>query len=188
MLPQSDKPEPPSDALVQAYAEIRVMIENLRHSRELLRQAANERLRVTSEKLREVTTATETAAIDILDRLDRALGIIDELDVLDASGASDATEARNRLREELFMAQGGLQFQDITAQQLAHATMTIEQLELRLAALAELLEPRALVSPHEMESPEAKVVQTLAFAANATMANPEVRQALADSIFEAPAA
>lgn len=189
MLLPADESDRPTDAIVQAYAAVRAMLDNLRRSRESLKQAANERLRQTSEKLREVCSATETAAIDILDRLDRALCLVDELDALEAAGAGDAAAiTRNRLRDELFLAQGGMQFQDITAQQLAHATMTIEQLERHLASLAELLDPRALTSPQEATVEADVGSRTLAFAANATMANPEGRQALADSIFETPAA
>ena len=191
MLLPADESDRPTDAIVQAYAAVRAMLDNLRRSRESLKQAANERLRQTSEKLREVCSATETAAIDILDRLDRALCIVDELDALEAAGAGGggaAATTRNRLRDELFLAQGGMQFQDITAQQLAHATMTIEQLERHLASLAELLDPRALTSPQAATVETDVGSRALAFAANATMANPEGRQALADSIFETPAA
>jgi chemotaxis regulatin CheY-phosphate phosphatase CheZ len=183
-----DGPEHPPEALVRAYASVCAMLDNLRRSRESLRNVASERLRHTSEKLREVSTATETAAIDILDRLDRALGLVDQLDALDTTGAPEGPATRNALRDELFMAQGGLQFQDITAQQLGHATSTIEQLEQRLASLAELLEPRALTAQHDAPVEELTNCRQQAFASNATMANPEVRQALADSIFEAPAA
>lgn len=177
-----------SGALMQAYTEIRVMLDNLRHSRDSLRQAASERLRHTTEKLREVTSVTEQAATDILDRLDGALLLVDELDGLDASGSEAAAAARNRLRDELYVAQGGLQFQDIAAQQLAHATQMIEQIEVRLASVAELLDPRALVASSPALAAEPEESQSLTFAPTATMSNSEARQALADRIFEAPAA
>jgi chemotaxis regulatin CheY-phosphate phosphatase CheZ len=188
MVSHANRSEQSAEALVRACEEICSMLRELRRSRDSLRQVAGERLRHTTEKLREVSTATEVAATDILDRLDRALGIVDELDTLDTSGQGAGLDARNRLRDELFMAQGGLQFQDITAQQLAHATLMIEQLEGRLATLAEQLDPRVIARAAQAGSDDSEASRRLAFSPQATMTNPEQRQALVDSIFEAPAA
>ena len=55
--------------LERANHEIQAVLANLRDSREALETATVEKLQTTSEKLKEVTSATEVAATDILDAL-----------------------------------------------------------------------------------------------------------------------
>ena len=168
------------EMLMRAYTEVCGVLNNLRSSRDALQQATVERLQHTSSKLQEVTSATEVAATSILDGLDRAVALVDQLDTLDASGNAEAIDVRNQLRDELFLAQGGLQFQDITAQQLSYASSMLAEMESRMLGLAKALDPTATSRPIEASSDS----RNLAFVPGATLDKADVRQALADSIFQ----
>ena len=182
--------------LVQTYAEMAGVIESLRSSRGVLDQAASQRLKQTHESLAEVSSATETAATAILDGLDRALELVDELDP-ETSGeaaAADPSDHASRLRDELHQMMGLVQFQDITAQQLGHASSVLQDIEARLIALADFFDVRGLgleelittvntsismVEPEESEG-EAEVASC---DPGASTLNAEARQTVADEIF-----
>ncbi len=167
------------EMLMRAYTEVCGVLNNLRSSRDALQQATVERLQHTSSKLQEVTSATEVAATSILDGLDRAVALVDKLDALDSSGSTEAADVRNELRDELFLAQGGLQFQDITAQQLSYASSMLAEMEKRMLGLAKALDPAATSRPILSTADS----QNLAYDPGATVEKAEIRQALADSIF-----
>ena len=169
--------------LQRANAEIVNVLASLRQCRSALESATTDKLQITHEKIREVTSATEVAATDILDGLDRAQGLIDELDAEAAAHATRSEregELRGRLRDELFMITGSLQFQDITTQQLSHAASVLVDMEARLAEIAILFDPRRYGAP---EIPYAPPAPPPIFAPDATIANAEERQAVADEIF-----
>lgn len=175
--------------LERASQEITAVLTSLRASRNAMAQASVERLQHTHQKLREVSSATEVAATDILDALDRAGQIVDELDAEEADAATDAPrrgpELRAKLREEIFGMMGALQFQDITTQQLAYASSVLVEMETRIAEVARLFAPGsaiALAVPGAA-APEAPAPST--FDPNATTLDAETRQALADAIFTA---
>jgi chemotaxis regulatin CheY-phosphate phosphatase CheZ len=168
---------------LQAYGEIQALLRSLRESRDALDQATVQKLQHTSAKLLEVSSATEVAATGILDSLDRATAMVDALDALDASGASGAADVRNKLRDELFHSISCLQFQDITTQQLRYASSMIEEMEQRMAGLAQALDPANLGAPFVPLTPP----KEQAFDPGATLDGAEVRQSLADSIFTIPA-
>jgi hypothetical protein len=174
--------------LERASQEITAVLASLRESRNAMAQASVERLQHTHQKLREVSSATEVAATDILDSLDRAGQIVDDLDAEEADAASDAPkrgpELRAKLREEIFGMMGALQFQDITTQQLAYASVLIE-METRIAEVARLFAPGSAIA---LAVPAAAAPEALApstFDPNATTLDAETRQALADAIFTA---
>lgn len=173
------------DMLLMAHDEVCAILNSLRTSRDVLQKSSVTHLRNTTAKLREVTDATELAATGILDGLDRSIALVDRLEGLDGSGSAEAGDVRNQLRDELFMAQGALQFQDITAQQLAYAASMLVDMEERMQGLAHALEPRTSSSPNA-RSAEQVAAAMRAFDPNATMANAEGRQALADQIFTTP--
>jgi chemotaxis regulatin CheY-phosphate phosphatase CheZ len=183
-----DRPEPPAPppglaslplVLERANQEIRAVLANLRDSRSALETATVEKLQDTSEKLREVTSATEVAATDILDALDRAQGMLDDLDAADAAGEPErARRTRERLREEIFGMMGCLQFQDITTQQLAYASSVLTDMEDRLLQIAKLFDPATVMAGATGRTPDART-----FDPNATTRNAEQRQAVADEIF-----
>lgn len=177
--------------LEQANAQILNVLARLRESRAALQTTALEKLQTTHDKIREVTSATEDAAINIMDACDRATQMVDELDTIDAEASPDREKAagiRGTLRDELFLMMGALQFQDITSQQLAHASSVLVEMEQRLLDVARLFDHNVDVSNvlHKSDAPDAQT-----FDPNATTRDAEGRQALADEIFtaiKAPAA
>jgi chemotaxis regulatin CheY-phosphate phosphatase CheZ len=172
------------DILERANAQILGVLSRLRESRAALQRSTVENLQVTHEKLREVTSATEDAAIDIMDACERATGLVDELDAIDAQPEPDRPKAaalRGTLRDELFLMMGALQFQDITSQQLTHASSVLMEMEQRLIEVSKLFD---LSSATEAMAPRRSVAQE-AFDPNATTRDAEGRQALADEIFTA---
>jgi chemotaxis regulatin CheY-phosphate phosphatase CheZ len=177
--------------LEQANAQILNVLARLRESRAALQTTALERLQTTHEKIREVTSATEDAAINIMDACDRATQMVDELDTIDQAETPDREKAggiRANLRDELFLMMGALQFQDITSQQLAHASSVLVDMEHRLLEVARLFDHN--VDTHAvLKGPHAPDERT--YDPNATTKDAEGRQALADQIFttvRAPAA
>jgi chemotaxis regulatin CheY-phosphate phosphatase CheZ len=175
--------------LERANNQIRSVLTHLRETRHALQSTTFERLQTTHDKIKEVTSATEDAATNIMDACDRATQIVDELDVIDAEATPDREKAlglRSTLRDELFMMMGALQFQDITSQQLAHASTVLVEMETRLADIATLFD-----SGISFERPLANVqIDHKTFDPNATTRNAEQRQGVADEIFtvKAPAA
>jgi small-conductance mechanosensitive channel len=177
--------------LEQANAQILNVLARLRESRAALQTTALEKLQTTHEKIREVTSATEDAAINIMDACDRATQMVDELDTIDAEATPDRDKAANirgTLRDELFLMMGALQFQDITSQQLAHASSVLVEMEQRLLEVARLFDHN--VDATHLFTP-ANVPDEQTYDPNATTRDAEGRQALADQIFtavKAPAA
>lgn len=175
--------------LERANAQIRSVLSHLRETRHALQSTTFERLQTTHDKIKEVTSATEDAATNIMDACDRASQIVDELDTIDAEETPDREKAlglRSTLRDELFTMMGALQFQDITSQQLAHASTVLVEMETRLADIATLFD-----SGISFERPLAGVaIDHKTFDPNATTRNAEQRQGVADEIFtvKAPAA
>ena len=172
--------------LEQANAQILNVLSRLRESRAALQSSALEKLATTHEKIREVTSATEDAAINIMDACDRATQMVDELDTIDAGETPDREKAggiRANLRDELFLMMGALQFQDITSQQLSHASAVLVEMENRLLDVAKLFDHSTdhvkIVADGQSAPDEAT------YDPNATTLNAETRQALADEIFTA---
>ncbi len=178
--------------LERANSQILNVLSRLRETRAALQNSALEKLQSTHDKLKEVTSATEDAAINIMDACDRASQMVDELDALDAAPELDrakAGEIRGTLRDEIFMMMGALQFQDITTQQLNHASSVLVEMEQRLLDVAKLFDVNGDAS--ELAGRAYDVVDNGTFDPNATTHNAEGRQALADEIFtsiKAPAA
>jgi len=169
------------EILAQANDQIRDVLSRLRETRAALQSPTFEKLQSTHEKIREVSSATEDAAINIMDACDRANGLVDELDAIDEAPTPDRDKAvalRVSLRDELFLMMGALQFQDITSQQLSHASAVLVEMETRLGEIAKLFDSNIAVTP-QVTSSRAE----LAYDPEATTRNAEGRQALADEIF-----
>ncbi|MEP6619838.1 MAG: hypothetical protein ABJE47_10995 [bacterium] len=167
--------------LFRAYNEIRSILERLRVSRSILEQSAMDKLAHMHDKLKEVSSATELAATDILDGLDRSVAMVDELDTIAETpdDAARGTEIRGRMREELFGLMVHLQFQDITTQQLAYASSVIMDMEQRLAQLASIFDPSTM----KVDEAYTQAPTTVAFDPEASNSDASDRQALADSLF-----
>jgi hypothetical protein len=170
--------------LNRANAQIIAVLARIREGKAAIENTAVGRVKVTQDKLREVTTATEDAAINIMDACDRATTMVDELDTIDAAETVDrakAAELRGALRDELFLMMGALQFQDITSQQLAHASSVLDEMEERMFEVAKLFDPS--LSPVAQQIAPVMDNAAALFDANATMRDSDSRQALADEIF-----
>ncbi len=172
--------------LHRANSQIIAVLARIREGRAAIESTAVGRVKMTQDKLREVTSATEDAAINIMDACDRATTLVDELDSIDANETADrakAAELRGSLRDELFLMMGALQFQDITSQQLAHASSVLDEMEARMLAVAKLFDPSISLAVPLTEAVTDNAASS--FDANATMRDSDCRQALADEIFTA---
>jgi chemotaxis regulatin CheY-phosphate phosphatase CheZ len=168
--------------LMRAYQEINSVLHSLRQSRDILERTTVERLQHTKDKLREVTSATEVAATDIMDAVDRALGLVDQLEAEETGANSErAGEVRSTLRDELFGMMGCLQFQDITTQQINYASSVLVEMEDRLSQLARIFDPKTFGLEPEATAQDAG--PAVAFDPAATTSDAEKRQALVDEIF-----
>lgn len=170
--------------LERANSQIRAVLLHLRETRQALQSTTFDKLQTTHDKIKEVTSATEDAAINIMDACDRANQIVDELDAIDGAETPDrerATNLRATLRDELFMMMGALQFQDITSQQLTHASAVLVEMESRLAEVAKLFD--SSISPDRPLAALHGVPDAKTYDPNATTKNADERQTLADEIF-----
>lgn len=176
--------------LERANQQILDVLAHLRETRTALQSTAFAKLQTTHDKIQEVTSATEDAAITIMDACDRATGVVDELDAIDEAEAPDRAKAsalRGNLRDEIFRMMGALQFQDITSQQLSHASAALVEMEQRLAEVAQLFDSNLVFDPL-IRAPSrvpasAPLPGEQACDPEATTQNAEDRQALADEIF-----
>jgi chemotaxis regulatin CheY-phosphate phosphatase CheZ len=165
--------------LSRATEEIRTLLKSLKDSRSAIETATLGRLETTHNKLKEVSSATEVAATDILDGLDRAQALVDKLDACE-DDKEQGRAIRNELRDELFTATTHLQFQDITTQQLNHAAKVLVEMEQRLAEVARVIDPTGgMAEQLASAAPDERT-----FDPNATTKNADVRQAVADSVFK----
>jgi len=113
--------------------QIAEIVDSLQESKELLDRVAADRVRRTQAKLEEVSSATESAATSMLDGLDRALALVDEIEAVEEGKDEERRrDLRDRLRDELHTLINLLQFQDITNQQLGHASEVLLEIEARL--------------------------------------------------------
>ena len=115
------------ELLSRASLIINKMLESLRAGQQVLQRSAVEKLHHTNTKLHEISSATESATTDIMDGLDRAFLLVDQLDGEDVGPRG--AEIGGALRDELFAVMNHLQFQDITSQQLDHASSIIRDME-----------------------------------------------------------
>jgi hypothetical protein len=168
--------------LQRASAEILGVLGSLQQSRSTLEQATVEKLQHTPQQLREVISAAEVAATDILDALDRAEKMLNELDEETDGQSARSIAIRGTLREEIFGMMGALQFQDITTQQLRYASGVLVEMEQRLTEIARLFDAQAVPEPGAVAAlfgtrdPAPSDLET-------TTSDGNRRQALADAIF-----
>ena len=188
-LASSDRVLPLLPALfVKAMGEVQAMLASIRTGRESIRAATTDRLAHTNEKLDEVSSATGKAALDIMDALDRAIAKVDDLETEEAlADTAKSAAIRTDLRDELFAVMGHMQFQDITSQQIMHVQSLLAEMEGRLTEISNLFGNQ---SGESTELPSAAVVAARtqkgahSFDPNATLADADSRQALADSLVE----
>lgn len=124
-------------ALLRIYNEIMQALNGIRLTRETIQHQALDQLRDTQERLSQVSTTTESAAMEMMNGLDRTLAVVDALE----AGADAERQAQlESLRGELNELFGHLQFQDIITQQLRGITTLLEDVEGRMGRVADLLD------------------------------------------------
>jgi hypothetical protein len=158
------------ELLVRVYRELAAALGGIRQGRDTL-------LRVNT--LSDVSCATESATTGMLDGLDRSLALIDRLETEVAAQAT-ATATLSELRDGITALFGLLQFQDITAQQLAGISGLLEDIEGRVATVVGLLE--GPVGGAQTAAPPSQVTRST-FNRDATVHDRARRQADIDRAF-----
>jgi len=184
-----------SRTLLRAYAETVGIVERIQQTFSVIDGAGIDKLQQMHGRLSEVSSATEVAATDILDGLGRTLALVEDLDSADPLADEDRHRMLASVREELNDVSHHLQFQDITAQQLAHIASLLEDMRWRSNQMMEIFAPQlasfAKQTPHSVQAvkqrgstlPPLQQPPVRAFDPDASMASASDRQALADEIF-----
>ncbi|HEY4219205.1 MAG TPA: hypothetical protein VGM67_18810 [Gemmatimonadaceae bacterium] len=165
-----------SRTLLRAYAETAGIASRLRESCGIATENGLDRLQQVHGRLREVSSATETAATDILDGLGRTVDLIEQLDVTTELADADRHRMLASVRDELSGVVNHLQFQDITSQQLGHVASLLADMRGRINQIVTIFtNPEMPFVPDD--------VARGSFDPNATTAPSGDRQAVADEIF-----
>ncbi len=161
--------------VVRAYSEVTDALGGIQRSREAIQHYSFERLQRSHAKLSEVTNVTESATLELMNGLDRALALIDRVGAMTPDNA-DAADAIGSLRNEVNELFGHLQFQDITAQQLAGVGSLLEDIEARVKAVLTLFDAGS-------RQPAAAPTAGLAYNPDASFDDVRGRQAAIDATF-----
>jgi hypothetical protein len=184
-----------SRTLLRAYAETVGIVDRIRQTCGVIDTAGIDKLQQMHGRLSEVSSATELAATDILDGIARTLALVEALDAADALPDTDRHRMLGSVREELSGVAQHLQFQDITAQQLAHIASLLEDMRRRSNQMMEIFAPqmisfakdtpRSIPAVTRKPAPvsDAVAAAVRSFDPEATMAPNDDRQAIADEIF-----
>jgi chemotaxis regulatin CheY-phosphate phosphatase CheZ len=173
-----------SKVLLRAHAEIAEALGGIRLTRETIKAHAVQPIHDTHDKLKEVTSATESAAIEMLNGLDRTLATIDELQKATASTSHSVAEGFDALRAEVNQLYNCLQFQDITAQQMRGAGQLLNDVEARIEGVAALFDQAMGGAAEPGPGPNQSSREVLSFNPDATMRDAGARQAQIDAAFQ----
>ena len=168
------------ELLNQTYQALTTALGGIRQGRATLQHNQFARIDTGQQKLSEVSLATESATTELLNGLDRSLALMDRLEGTLPSG-SDAAATLTTLRDGTHQLFSHLQFQDITAQQLAGVGHLLDDIEARVAAVVTLLEDSAAIGV-EFRAP----VDPAAYNPEATFSDVAERQARIDAAFGRP--
>jgi hypothetical protein len=166
--------------LLRAYGGIMDALGGIRRSRETIKAFETEHLSTTLHQLTEVSSATESAAIGIMDGLDRSLALIDRVQgqTKEAGSSERADESFELLRSELNELFGHLQFHDITTQQLGGVGALLDEIEARVTDAARLFDQST-----ESSRCDAAARRAAVFNGEATFTDVKARQAAIDAAF-----
>ena len=166
--------------LLAAYTAISDALSGIRLTREAIHSHTVQRLHDSHSKLSEVSSATESATMEMMNGLERSLAIIAEIEV----GTCIDPKACDRLRDEVNQMFNHLQFQDITSQQLAGVAQFLDEIELRIAGVVGLFD-HALEEPSQKSPGPAVRIDSreMAFNPDASPAPDAARQAQIDAAF-----
>ena len=165
-----------SRTLLRAYAETVGIVARIRESCGMMDSAGVDKLQQMHGRLREVSSATETAATDMLDGLNRTVGLVEALDAPGHLSDDDRHRMLASVREELNGVMNHLQFQDITAQQLGHIASLLADMRRRINQVVTMFAQPA--TTFAKDEPAAG-----SFDPNASTSASTDRQAVADEIF-----
>ena len=172
--------EPLPSALMRVSSELSQVLSGIRRTRETIQSYSVERLRDSHERLSEVTSTTETAAMQMLNGLDRTLAMIDQLERSAESGPPAC--ACDALRAEVNQLYGHLQFQDIITQQLNGVAGLLGEVEQRVRTITDLFDESVGVH-RDTDPPLGTTVDPSAFNPDASMHGGADRQAMIDEAF-----
>lgn len=125
-------------ATLRLSAELSRVLNGIRATRETIQTFSTDRLRDTHARLHEVSSTSESAAMEMLNGLDRTLAMIDDLER--SAGAHASPELYQALRAEVNQQYSHLQFQDIIAQQLNGVAGLLIEVEQRVQTVAGLFD------------------------------------------------
>src|SRR5215210_2804699 len=166
------------ELLLRVYGDLAVALSGIRVTRETIQKHSMERFRNTHARLNEVSSTSETAAMEMLNGLDRTLAVIDQLE-----GTSDDRRPTHgmcdALRAEVNQLYGCLQFQDIIAQQLSGVAALLSETEQRLESVALLFDDPPGTDEDGGPKPDPQPGPAT-FNPDATMRNVGERQAMID--------
>lgn len=163
--------------VVQAYSELSGALGAIQQSRDTLARYRLDQVDRSREKLSEVSAAAEVATTELMNGIDRSLGWLDRI-TADQGVRSEAVDA---IRSELNALFHHLQFQDITAQQLAGVAALLDDISSRVTRALQLLDP----SEAQDQVPNS-TGNSSAYNADASFANVADRQATIDRAFVGP--
>jgi chemotaxis regulatin CheY-phosphate phosphatase CheZ len=159
--------------IAQVADRLHAATEQLAAQRTVLAQEAAPQIRHTEDRLRDVTSATETAATSIMDGVTQLMEVLDRLAAL--ALPPEAAPLVSQLSDGLFDLTMHLQFQDITSQQLRYAESVLRATEIRLLVLA--------AEGTDESAPERENAAPVAFDPRASSRRSPNRQASIDSLF-----
>jgi hypothetical protein len=168
--------------LLGAYNEVSEALGGIRLSRGALEAQALTHLRDSSNKISEVSSATESAALGLLDGLDHVMTMIDGIAMLVPGTAAERAPCNAALaavQAEISVLFNHLQFQDITSQQLRGVAEKLGAVETRLESVASVLDHSTIAS-----APQLRPTVEGSFNPDASMRDITRRQGLADVAFQ----
>lgn len=119
-------------SVARACENLVAALGSLRQGRQAIEEFTFVRLERSHQTLSEASQATETAATALLNGLDRSLALVDRLE---KASEPDRPGTLAELRNGLNMLFAHLQFQDITAQQLAGVAALLQDIERQVAGV-----------------------------------------------------
>jgi hypothetical protein len=180
MEPQTPGHDPDAipSAVLQLSAELSRVLNGIRLTRETIQTYSTDRLRDTHARLHEVSSTSESAAMEMLNGLDRTLAMIDALERSSGGGASP--ELYQALRAEVNQQYSHLQFQDIIAQQLSGVAGVLIEVEQRVQTVAGLFDD---LLGGQRSAGTGVVLDPQSYNPDATMRGTGDRQAMIDEAF-----
>ena len=183
------------DTLNRSYELIQMVIQSIHTSRSELKKSVDGLIKKTGMQLQKVTSTTEEATnkiLDVAEKLDedqmKIIALLDDIEAKTASGEIDASafeEIKTKVyqnQESAFLIMDYLQFQDITAQQIAGAYSLLSDTEKTLLFVSDMLK-RFDTDRQRFES-AIREIDKRSFNEDASFGSKKVLQEAIDDLFE----